>query len=174
MLSNWDEYSRRRLSNEERVAIMTIDLLTRSWEHSLSKLRGRLGEYKNLKRDLGFIKYSARKIIEAALEGTEDDIAAHLVRQSRDWRLGLERVGPTRRQEEVTMPLEDEWQMIHIVLESRCGLCMMTDGEARMCKIRKLLRKYCDEPEPQLLHGCGYQGTDLNDNVKAINRPERL
>ncbi len=168
------EEKRRRLRPEERAAIMHLDMLKKSYEYCAGQLQGRLGGYRYLKRDLGFMKHACNALIDEALKGEEPETADHIRRQSRDWRLGIERVSPVRRKDEVVMPIEDEWQMIHIVLESRCGLCLKGDGESAQCPIRKLLRKYCDEPESGTLRGCGYQGCDLNDNVKSMNRPERL
>ncbi len=171
---DWEEYSRRRLRADERAAIMHLDMLARSFEYVAEKLSGRLQGYRTLKRDLGFIRWACKRITEKALEGAGEEMAEHLLRQSRDWRLGLERVSVQGRKDEVVMPMEHEWQLIHICLESRCSLCMLTDGECKTCPIRKMLRIYCDEPEPGSLHGCGFQGSDLNDNVKNMNKPERL
>ena len=51
-------------------------------------------------------------------------------------------------------------------------MCLKTDAECKACKIRKLLRKYCDEPDPGLM-SCGFRGCDMGDSAK-INRQERL
>ena len=172
---DWAEYNRRRMSNEERAAIMHLDMLERSFGYCVEKLNRRLSGYKWARRDLGMMRSACRRVTEAAMEGCEDSMAAQILRQSRDFRLGLERTGPLRRSEEVVMPLEDEWQLIHICLESRCGLCLMEEGEVKQCKIRALLRRYCDEPEPGTLRGCGYQGCDLSDGSRQrMTKQERL
>lgn len=172
---DWEAYKRRRMNNEERAAVMHLDMLSRSFEYCLGKLAGRLAGYRYLKRDAAMVKSVCGRLRDAALGENPGELEQQIVRQSRDYRLGLERVSPIRRAEEVVMPLEDEWQLIHICLESRCGLCMMTAGESATCKIRALLRRYCDEPEPGMLRGCGYQGCDLSDGSRTrMNKQERL
>lgn len=172
---DWAEYAKRRLTNEERAAVMHLDMLSKSFEYCVDKLARRLGGYRYTKRDLGMMRSTCRRVVEAALGENPEDLAKQILRQSRDFRLGLERISPVRKAEEVVMPLEDEWQLIHICLESRCGMCLMTEGECRTCRVRALLRRYCDEPEPGSLRGCGYQGCDLSDgDRKRMNRQERL
>ena len=85
----------------------------------------------------------------------------------------MERISPARKMEECVMTLEDEWNFIQIVMDSRCKLCLKIGEECRRCRIRKLLRKFVDEPEPGSLTACGYMGCDLSDNRK-LNRQERL
>lgn len=170
---DYREYAKKRLRNEERVAIMTMDMLARSFEHNVDQLSRRLEGVKNVKRDLGMIRYICDRLMRAAIGDSPAEIAEHLIRQSRDFQLGLERISPVRRMEEVVMPLEDEWQFVHICLESRCGLCLKTGEECRKCGVRKLLRKYVDEPEPGSLTECGFMGCDLGDS-KKLNKQERL
>lgn len=170
---DYKEYKAKRLTNEERLAIMSVDMIARSFEHNVGKLGRRLEGTKNVKRDLGMIRYICDRLLRAALGDSPQEIADHLIRQSRDFILGLERVSPVRRTEEVVMPLEDEWQFVHICLESRCGICLKTGEDCRRCGVRKLLRKYVDEPEPGSLTECGFMGCDLGDS-KKLNKQERL
>lgn len=87
--------------------------------------------------------------------------------------MGLERRSVVKKMEEVVMPMDDEWQFIHITLDSRCGICLKTSSECRDCKVRALLRRYVDEPEPEISGACGFMGVDLSDS-KKLNRQERL
>lgn len=170
------EYKKRRLRNEERLAVMQLDMLGRSFEDAVRALGGRLANVKNVKRDLGMMRYICNRLVRATLEtdpGVPGEIAAHILRQSRDFRFSLERISPVRKMEECVMTLEDEWKLIHITLDSRCGICLKTGEECRRCKVRALLRKFVDEPEPGSLTECGYQGCDLSDS-KKLNRQERL
>lgn len=170
---DWAEYNKRRLRNEERLAVMQMDMLERSFDAALDTLSDRLSGVKGVKRDRGMIKFICRRLLEAALGDCPEDLAAQILRQSRDYCLGLERKSVTRRQEECVMPLCDEWQFIHIALDARCGLCMLDEAGCRACGVRQLLRRYCDEPEPGSLTACGFQGCDLSDH-KRIGRQERL
>lgn len=170
---DYPEYKNRRLRNEERLAVMKLDMLTRSFGEAVCALENRLSGYKYAKRDLNCVLSICKKLVRISLGESPQDIAAQIIRQSRDYCLGLERRSVTRRQEEVVMPLKDEWQFIHITLESRCGICLKTPAECRDCKIRALLRRYADEPEPMIAGECGYMGHDLSDSSK-MNKQERL
>lgn len=170
---DYGEYKARRLRNEERMAVMTLDMLSRSFAYQIEQLEGRLKHVKYLKRDKALVGKICMKLVTAALEGSPPDIAAHIIRQSRDFRFGLERISPVRKKEEVVMPLDDEWQFIHICLDSRCAICLKTPGEAQACKVRQLLRRYADEPDPMSAGECGFMGHDLGDSQK-LNKQERL
>lgn len=173
---DYPEYKKRRLRNEERLAVMQLDMLGRSFETAVSALGGRFEQVKNVKRDVGMMKYICNRLVRAALEtdpGVPGEIAAQIMRQSRDFRFALERISPVRKMEECVMTLEDEWKLIHITLDSRCKICLKTGEECRKCEVRKLLRKFVDEPEPGSLTECGYMGCDLSDS-KKLNRQERI
>lgn len=171
----YKEYAKRRLKNEERLAVMTMDMLSRSFAENIEKLLPRLNAngVTGIKRDLGMMAHICKRFVKGALEGCPPDIAAQIIRQSQDFVMGLERRSPVRRMEECVMTLEDEWQLIHIVLESRCSICMKVGEECTRCGVRKLLRKFVDEPEPGIMTECGYMGCDLGDSEK-LNKQERL
>lgn len=173
---DYAEYKKRRLRNEERLAVMQIDMLGRSFEDAVHVLEERLARVRGVKRDLGMVRWICRRLVHEALNtdpGVPEEIAAQIVRQSRDFRFGLERISPVRKMEECVMTLEDEWNLLQIVLDSRCGLCLKNGEECRRCKIRTLLRKFVDEPEPGSLTECGYMGCNLSDS-KKLNKQERL
>lgn len=165
---------RKRLRSDERKAIMHLDMLGRSFGTAIGMMESRLEGVPYVKRDIGMLKYICMRLVSAALEDESADTVAQILRQSRDFELHLERVSPVRRYEECVMPLEDEWQFVHICLESRCGICMKTDAEARNCEIGRLLRRYVDEPDPGLM-GCGFMGCDLSDgDGLRMNKQKRL
>lgn len=171
----YKEYARRRLMNHERLAVMTLDMLSRSFAEQVEKLLPRLcaNGVKGIKRDLGMMAHICTRFVKGAMEGCPPDIAAQIIRQSRDFQMALERKSPVRKNEECVMPLEDEWQFVHIALESRCAICLKTGEECTRCGVRRLLRRYVDEPEPQILRECGFMGCDLSDSEK-LNKQERL
>lgn len=167
--ANYDEYRRSRMSNDERQGIMTLDMLGRSFDEAAEKLAGRLKSYKYLKRDLGAIRGALLRIRTAALDGVQKDIEETILRQSWDYTLTIARVSPIKPSGNIVMPMEHEWQLISLALDERCGVCLKTDAEARKCELRKLLRHYLNEPEPEL-SACGYMGRELNDKVKNMNK----
>lgn len=170
---DYPEYKKRRLRNEERLAVMQLDMLTRSFGEAVCALENRLKGYKYTKRDPNCVLSICKKLVREALGESPQDIAAQIMRQSRDFRFALERISPVRKMEECVMTLEDEWKLIHITLDSRCKICLKTGEECRKCEVRKLLRKFVDEPEPGSLTECGYMGCDLSDS-KKLNRQERI
>ena len=172
-MMDYPEYKKRRLRNEERLAVMKLDMLTRSFGEAVCALESRLGGYKYAKRDVSCVVGICKKLVREALGECPADIAAQIIRQSRDYCIGLERRSVTRRMDEVVMPMNDEWQFIHICLDSRCSICLKTPTECRECKVRALLRRYVDEPEPEISGACGFMGCDLSDS-KKLNKQERL
>ena len=174
----YEEYAKVRLRNEERMAVTEMDMLGRSFEAAVNALAPRLEAkgVKGIKRDIGMLRHICKRIVRETLEtapGVPAETADHLIRQSRDFRFALERISPVRKQEEVVMTLEDEWQFIQITLESRCAMCLKTPGEVRSCQLRKLLRKYADEPKPGAMTECGFMNHILGDHAK-LNKQERL
>ena len=177
-MDDWNEYAKKRLRNDERLAVIGMDMLSRSFAAAMAVLEPRLtaAGVKGIKRDMGMLRHICERMLNETLNsapGVPEEVAAHLVRQSRDFRFALERIAPVRKQEEVVMPLEDEWQFIQIVLESRCAMCLKTPGEVRSCQLRKLLRKYADEPKPGAMTECGFMNHILGDSAK-LNKQERL
>lgn len=174
MTEEYREYARRTLRNEERQAVMHLDMLAGSFFNAVEKLRGRLKGDRNLNRDVGMMGWICKRLVREAIRDVEPDVARQILRQSRDYELGLTRKQVVQRHEEVIMPLEDEWQFVHIALESRCKTCLNDANGCRDCALRKLLRRYADEPEPGALTPCGYMGLDVADNVKRMTKQERL
>lgn len=173
---DYPEYKKRRLNNAERLAVMQIDMLQHSFNNAVNALSGRLAGVKGVKRDIGMLNYICRRLVKEALTaapGVPCELAAHILKQSRDYQLRPERISPVKKMEECTMTLEDEWNFIHIALDSHCAICLKTGEECRKCKLRSILRKYTDEPEPGSMTECGYMGRDLADN-KKINKQERI
>lgn len=168
---SWEDYKRSRMSGMQRQGIMMLDMLTRSFDASVEVLEERLGGYKYARRDMGAVRAAIKRLREAALEGVEEDVRRTILRQSRDFRLGLERMSPIDRKQEMIVSMEDLWQMVNLAVEERCSMCMKTDAEARACPVRKLLRRYTNEPEPGL-SSCGYMGSAMSGEVKHLNAQE--
>ena len=172
-MSDYKDYAARRLRPEERRGIMHMDMLSRSFRLAACDLGTRLADYKYLNRDLGTVQSVCRRLIEHAMENVEPEMRAQVLRQSRDYTLGLERIAAARREEEVVMPMSDEWQFVSIVLDSRCSVCLKSGAESRQCRVRALLRKYADEPDPGAM-GCGYAGCQLSNDATKINRQAKI
>lgn len=171
---DWKEYNKRRLREEERLGVMRLDAITRSFEAALEPLRGgKLAGEKYLNRDVACVKRIIGKIRDAALKEVPQDARDVLMRQSRDYIVTVAKIQVQRQMDEVIMPMADEWQFVHIVLDSRCKICMNTPGEARACGVRALLRRYTDEPEPLSAGDCGFMGCDMDDS-KKLNKQKRL
>lgn len=170
---DYKEYARRRLREEERVAVMRLDAITRSFEAAIEPIMHRLGGMKYLKRDIACAKKVIGRIRDEALKDVPPDILDVLIRQSRDYVVTVAKVRINPAGDEVVMPMKDEWQFVHIVLDSRCKICMNTPGECRACGVRALLRRYVDEPEPMVDGECGFMGCDMNDSRK-LNKQKRL
>ena len=168
---SWEDYKRSRMSGMQRQGIMMLDMLTRSFDASVEVLEERLRGYKYARRDMGAVRAAIKRLKEAALEGVEEDVRRTILRQSRDFRLGLERMSPIDRKQEMIVSMEDLWQMVNLAVEERCSMCMKTDAEARACPVRKLLRRYTNEPEPGL-SSCGYMGSAMSGEVKHLNAQE--
>lgn len=172
-MDDYRDYAARRLRPEERRGIMHMDMLSRSFRLAACDLGRRLDGYRWLNRDLGMVQSACRRIIEHAAQGTDRGALEQVLRQSRDYALGLERIAVARKEEEVVMPMQDEWQLISIVLDARCAVCLKGGAESRQCRVRALLRKYADEPDPGAL-GCGYAGCQLSNDGEKINRQEKI
>lgn len=168
-------YDPNRLRSEERVAIMALDMLGRSFDYQVKKITPRLerGGYKHVKRDVGLMKAAFKRLRNEAMKGMDAQMQAHINRQSWDYEIRAVRVAVTKDSESVVMPLQDEWQFVQIVIESRCKLCLATGAECKNCGIRQLLRRYVEEPETNYTEECGFQGGILGDSSK-LNKQERL
>lgn len=170
---DYKDYAARRLRPEERMGIMQLDMLSRSFRLATCDLSKRLEGYRYLNRDLGAVQSACRRLIEYAAQNVDQGALDQVLRQSRDYALGLERIAVARKEEEVVMPMSDEWQFVSVVLDSRCGMCLKSGTESRQCRVRALLRRYVDEPDPGTL-GCGYAGCQLANDGEKINRQEKI
>ncbi len=168
-------YDPNRLRSEERISIMAFGMLGDAFEYYLDSLQKRYerAEYRYVKRDLGLMRAAFKRLWNEALKGVDDNTRRHLILQTRDYEIRAVRSTVTRDKETVTMSLEDEWQFVQIVVDSRCKICLTTGVECRDCGVRQLLRRYIAEPECGTLTECGYQGCDVSDH-KKLNRQERL
>lgn len=168
-------YDPNRIRSDERIAIMALDMLGRSFDYQVKKITPRLerGGYKYVKRDVGLMKAAFNRIRNEALKGVDAQMQAHINRQSRDYEIRAVQVSVTKYTESVVMPLKDEWQFVQIVVESRCKLCLNTGKECKECGVKALLRRYVEEPDHGMLTECGFQGCELSDS-KKLNKQERL
>lgn len=156
-------YFKNRLRPEERLGVMHIDMLSRSLDVAMEDLRPRMEGYENLDEEMETVRAIYRRILQYALKDQPEDTEDIIKRQSRDFTISLERRSPIRKEQEVVMPISDEWQFVNVVLESRCGICLKSSAEATACPVRRLLRKYSDEPEPG--YGtCGFTGCTVGQN----------
>ena len=159
-------YFKNRLRPEERLAIMHVDMLARSLDAAMGALMGRMEGYEHLDAEMAAVRTIYRRIVEYALKDQPKETADIILRQSRDFIISLERKSPIRKEQEVVMPISDEWQFVSVVLESRCRLCLKSSAEAAACPVRRLLRKYSDEPEAAFA-ACGFTGCTVSQNDSA-------
>lgn len=159
-------YFKNRLRPEERLGVMHIDMLSRSLDVAIKDLGHRLDGYEHLDAELAAMQTIYRRIIQYALKDQPPEMEDIIMRQSRDFTISLERRSPIRKEQEVVMPISDEWQFVNCVLDSRCRLCLMSAAEAARCPVRALLRKYADEPEPGYA-ACGFIGCAVGQNKSA-------
>lgn len=170
---DYQEYKRRRLKGEERLALMQLDMLARSFDAAANDLKDRLAGYKWMKRDLGLMRRTCMHLMEEAVRDVPRDALELVLRQSRDYRLGLVRWSPIRREEEIVMPLSDEWQFVDIAMSERCATCLKTEAESKACELRALLRRYVDEPDPEFM-SCGYVGMQVGECKGRMNKPKKI
>lgn len=156
-------YFKTRLRPEERQGVMHMDLLTRSFNAAVKDMGAKLEGYLNLEAEIEAVRTICKNMVEYALKDQPPDMADIILRQSRDFVISLERRSPVRKEQEVVMPISDEWQFVNCVLESRCRICVKTAAEAAACPVRRLLRKYSDEPESGW-GNCGFTGCAVGQN----------
>lgn len=173
-ISGGRKYRKSRFTSMERQGLMMLDMLGRSFEAVTGALDGRLSEYRYTKRDVGAVRAAIGRLRNAAMEGAQEDTRQMINRQSRDYRLGIERIGPVSGDpaHEMVMPMEDVWQLVNLALTERCNMCVKTAQEARRCELRKLLRRYTNEPEPGYAP-CGFTEVELGGEVRRLNRQEQ-
>ena len=156
-------YFENRLRPDERLGVMHMDMLSRSFDVAIRDLGHKLDGYPNLEAEIEAMHTICLNMVAYALKDQDDGIKKVVLRQSRDFVIGLERRSPINKEQEVIMPISDEWQFVNIVLDSRCRTCLLTGAEAAQCQVRRLLRKYSDEPDPGFGH-CGFVGCTVGQN----------
>ena len=159
-------YFKTRLRPEERMGVMHMDMLGRSFNVALEDIRGKLEGYEGLEQDVETMRGICLRMVEYALKDQPPETASLILRQSRDFTIGLQRRSPVRKELEVIMPISDEWQFVQAVVESRCSICLLSATDAAKCPVRALLRRYSDEPEPGFA-ACGFIGCKVGQNDSA-------
>lgn len=158
---NWSDYNARRLREEERRGVFALDQLTRSFETACKRLENRLKNYRYYKRDIGMIQSACKRLYIEAVKGVDPELLMQIERQSRDYVLDSVRktVVPP---DEVVVTTADIETLLNLVLDSHCAMCMLEGSDAQGCKVRRLLRKFTDEPDPGFM-SCGFVSRRMND-----------
>ena len=157
----WKDYNARRLREEERRGVFALDQLTRSFETACRRLENRLKGYKYYRRDIGMIQAACKRLYIEAVKDVDPELLLQIERQSRDYVLDSVRrtVVPP---DEVVVTTADIDTLINLVLDSHCAMCMIEGSAAKNCKVRRLLRKFTDEPDPGFMP-CGFVSRRMND-----------
>ena len=158
---DWKDYNAHRLREEERRGVFALDQLTRSFETACRRLENRLKGYKYCRRDIGMIQAACKRLYIEAVKGVDPELLTQIERQSRDYVLDSVRktVVPP---DEVVVTTADIEMLLNLVLDSHCAMCMLESGDAKGCKVRRLLRKFTDEPDPGFMP-CGFVSRRMND-----------
>lgn len=158
---DWKDYNARRLREEERRGVFALDQLTRSFETACHRLEGRLKGYKYYRRDVGMIQAACKRLYIEAIKDVAPELLVQIERQSRDYVLDSVRktVVPP---DEVVVTTVDIETLLNLVLDSHCAMCMLEGSAAKSCKVRRLLRKFTDEPDPGFMP-CGFVSRQMND-----------
>lgn len=166
---------KKRLTADERQGVMTLDMLTRSFDSAMGLLERRFADYRYLKRDLGLIKGALHRMLAHLARTVDADSIEVCRRQSRDYRIGIERWTPVRRQDEVVLLAEEEHMLFRLALEERCKTCLKSGREYRECELRRLCLKYLQTPETgDRYDECEFAGYELNPAPERYNRPKDL
>lgn len=169
------EQKKKRLTADERQGVMMLDMLTRSFDAAMVNLQQRTADYRYLKRDLGLMRGAMRRMLNHIKATTDEDGFATCRRQSRDYRIGIERISPVKRPQEVVMLAEEEHMLFGLALEERCKTCLKSGREYRQCELRKLCLKYLDVPESDSRYDeCEMAGCEINPTPGRYNRPKEL
>ena len=67
------EPKKKRLNNDERQGVMTLDMLTRSFDAAMGFLARRFADYKYLKRDLGRLKSALHSLLNHLAKTVDAD-----------------------------------------------------------------------------------------------------
>lgn len=160
-----DDYFSRRMSSPVRLTVMELGLLP----EFIGGLLDRLGEDRarqvpGLKRDLCLCKKLCGKhycnLVRTAPEGTAEMIQRQV--SGYEWR--VERKSPVDPPSSQYVSMADLHRLISTTLENECKFCLKSGNDAKLCETRKMLRKFCDEPEPVFGEQCGYVQSALNNN----------
>lgn len=159
----WKDYNARRLREEERRGVFALDQLTRSFDTACRRLDNRLNGYKYCRRDVGMIQAACKRLYIEAVKDVDPELLLQIERQSRDYVLDSVRktVVPP---DEVVVTTADIETLLNLVLDSHCAMCMLEGSAAKGCKVRRLLRKFTDEPDPGFMQ-CGFVSRRMNDKV---------
>lgn len=160
---DWKDYNAHRLREEERRGVFALDQLTRSFETACRRLENRLKGYKYCRRDIGMIQAACKRLYIEAVKDVDQELLLQIERQSRDYVLDSVRktVVPP---DEVVVTTADIETLLNLVLDSHCAMCMLEGSKAKECKVRRLLRKFTDEPDPGFMP-CGFVSRRMNDEV---------
>lgn len=164
-MTSWSDYNAHRLREDERRGVFALDQLTRSFETACRRLDGRLKGYRYYRRDIGMVQAACKRLYIAAVKDVDPALLMQIERQSRDYVLDSVRktiVPP----DEVVVTTADIETLLNLVLDSHCAMCMTEGSAARGCKVRRLLRKFTDEPDPGFMP-CGFVARKMNDNKKG-------
>ena len=158
---DWKDYNARRLREEERRGVFALDQLTRSFETACHRLESRLKGYKYYRRDVGMIQAACKRLYIEAVKDVDPELLMQIERQSRDYVLDSVRktVVPP---DEVVVTTADIETLLNLALDSHCAMCMLEGSAAKGCKVRRLLRKFTDEPDPGFMP-CGFVSRRMDD-----------
>ena len=166
---------KKRLNNDERQGVMTLDMLTRSFDAAMGFLDRRFADYKYLKRDLGLLKSALHSLLNHLAKTVDADSIEVCRRQSRDYRIGIERWTPVKRPSEIGMSAEEEHMLFRLALEERCKTCLKSGREYKECELRRLCLKYLEVPEDEgIYEGCEFAGYEINPAPERYNKPKEL
>ena len=109
------------------------------------------------------IQAACKRLYIEAVKDVDPELLLQIERQSRDYVLDSVRktVAPP---DEVVVTTADIETLLNLVLDSHCAMCMLEGSEAKGCKVRRLLRKFTDEPDPGFMP-CGFVSRRMNDKV---------
>lgn len=163
---DYKAYSKIKLRQEERIAIMIISMVDTALETQFQKLDRKLSDCKAFKRNRGMLKYILRDITTHVLKDQPTDVIRHLLRQANDYCIDLRLKGPIREiNDDIVMPRDTLRRFLDYIICDHCATCLATPEEAAKCELRRLLINYIDEPDTQF-DTCGYRDACKIDIVE--------
>lgn len=161
---NYEEYKKRRLCADERNALGNIGVIAQSLDKYIETLRDRLelAGYRYANRDKGMLTKTLERLYLTVADTVPKDIMSQYERHYRGARWGVLPEGRAAKEPyEVIVPESDLAMMADLTLKGHCAMCLKDGTDADMCPIRKMLRRYIDEPKPLYTH-CGYAGKEMD------------